>query len=164
MPPKAQSERNYQPGRTGKRSDLVLALAKFPDGGSPAEIAEAMGFDPADRMVTRGLANRLSYNAKLPDSPIESVRRGLYRLKQGRRQEPTVVAATTSVSPAVVSVPVEAQPVEIVTAPTPAQSMDDVLEAVLDLLLPNGFKARHMRFIQPWMTATQRMIEEVTSG
>jgi hypothetical protein len=45
-----------------------------------------------------------------------------------------------------------------------AESIDDTIEAVLDLLLPSGFKASHLRYIAPWVETTKRMVEEVTRG
>jgi hypothetical protein len=45
-----------------------------------------------------------------------------------------------------------------------AESVDDVIEAVLDLLLPQGFKAAHLRFIAPWVESTKRMVDAVGRG
>jgi hypothetical protein len=41
------------------------------------------------------------------------------------------------------------------------ESIDDTIEAVLDLLLPKGFRAADLRFIAPWVDATKAMIDQV---
>jgi hypothetical protein len=41
------------------------------------------------------------------------------------------------------------------------ESIDDTIEAVLDLLLPNGFRAADLRFIGPWVESTKVMIAQV---
>lgn len=42
------------------------------------------------------------------------------------------------------------------------ESIDDTIEAVLDLLLPHGFRAADLRFIAPWVETTKTMVEEVS--
>lgn len=68
--------------------------------------------------------------------------------------------------------PSPAQPVNNPGSPLPTtvinnsakpaeETVDDVIEAVLDLLLPNGFKAQDLRVIQPWIEATKKMVGTV---
>lgn len=58
-------------------------------------------------------------------------------------------------------------PTITVTAPTPPEAalnsaLDvDIMNDVLDLMFPAGFKARHLPAIEAWKTATLRLIREV---
>jgi hypothetical protein len=40
-------------------------------------------------------------------------------------------------------------------------ALDDAIELALDLLLPGGFKASHLRVIAPWMESTKAMVRAV---
>jgi len=50
----------------------------------------------------------------------------------------------------------------VFAARRPNESVDDVIEAVLDLLLPQGFQAKDLRVILPWIEATKLMVGTVT--
>lgn len=44
------------------------------------------------------------------------------------------------------------------------ENQDDEITAVLDLLLPNGFRARHLGAIERWKVATRNLLDEVREG
>ncbi len=68
------------------------------------------------------------------------------------KEEP-VVHVEEPVKPAVTAM----KPVALMTTEV---SLDDVNE-VLDLLVPNGFKAKHLPAIEEWKQATVRLLNEV---
>lgn len=77
---------------------------------------------------------------------------------------PAVPAATTALDMVGTAVMV-ATPPPVAVAPAAAPvDVDGVIESVLDLLFPDGFKARHYRFISPWIDATKVMMREVDNG
>lgn len=82
--------------------------------------------------------------------------------------EPTTIAPATAVAPPATALDVVGTTVIVATTPVaPVSSpvdVDGVIESVLDLLFPNGFKARHYRFIGPWIDVTKVMIKEVDNG
>lgn len=67
------------------------------------------------------------------------------------------------------STPQAATSAPVPTAPQSAQaavnhvveSIDDTIEAILDLLLPKGFRAADLRFIAPWIEQTRMMVEKI---
>jgi hypothetical protein len=72
------------------------------------------------------------------------------------RPASTIVTTEEPTMPAPVPAPATPASVEA--------SIDDTIEAVLDLLLPDGFKASHLRYIAPWVEATKQMVTHVTGG
>jgi hypothetical protein len=59
-------------------------------------------------------------------------------------------------------VPVVRESPAVVTVEWPADTENEVLD-VLDLLLPDGFKAKHLPAIEEWKAATVRLLREVRS-
>lgn len=131
---------------------------------------------PTDTPHTNAMSGRCCY---LVDKGLaERVMYGTYRVAQSAGaisarvqhqvdRPPSQTQPAATVAPAPPSSPDAAG--GAVEPPTVShavmvESIDDTIEAVLDLLLPDGFRAGHLRFIAPWVEATKRMVQEVTRG
>lgn len=113
------------------------------------EIAEALGM--GHQQVTQacsGLVNgksvvRVKHGVfKAADSTLQHVRLHQDAKERVEQVVAAVVAATET----------ETEPVD-----------EDVINDVLDLLFPNGFKARHLARLDSWREETKRLIQEVQS-
>ena len=150
--------RPYTKGRTSSVLDAVNAS---PRSMTIRQVASRIGLDVSDPGEHRRLIQSLSALAR--EGKITRPAKGVYR-RLAKDVTPAAPAAP-EVQPAPQEVAVlTPQPVEAPPAPADqaaAESVDDVIEAVLDLLLPNGFQAKHLRVIAPWIEATKRMVEAV---
>ena len=100
----------------------------------------------AGYLVLRGLATRVmngTYRAAAEGHAIAA------RISHDVHNDPVVNSVVPQTPPAQVAVNVV------------IESIDDTIEAVLDLLLPNGFRAADLRFIAPWVETTKSMIAQV---
>jgi hypothetical protein len=161
--------------RMGKRtihtitSKDVLEVLTAHDGPMTCKsIAKALGLDAsADADGKYPVSNKISNACRyLVDCDLaERVMNGTYRVTSkaktiNARVQHDGIHEDHSGIPAVNAPPEAARPV----VARVAESVDDVIEAVLDLLLPQGFKASHLRFIAPWVETTKRMVAEVDGG
>lgn len=122
-------------------------------------IAEATGF-------RRDQVNSAAYHL-IQAGVIRRLKTGVYEATQARTSRidvqhhtDTVVMPAPAAAPA--SVPV------IVSTPAPAPTVmdaaaEDTMNDVLDLMFPDGFKARHLPAIEAWKAATIRLMGEVLS-
>ena len=144
-----------------------------------AEVIAAFGADPADRGNQVMMNNRL--NNLVLSGRLTRVGRGTFTAPTPER--PTAPAPAPAPTPPPAPTPAPTPAPEPEPEPTPpekptpvapvrrltpvaqvsraAASMDDTIEAVLDLLLPDGFKASHLRYIAPWIDATKAMVTAV---
>lgn len=136
--------------------DVLDVLTAHDRPMSVKAIGAQLGLDTTDHQTKRDIANRAAY--LVSRGLAERVMNGSYRIaKRGQAVDHRVrhdIEAEAREAPAVARQ-------SVVTA---IESIDDSMEAVLDLLLPEGFKASHLRFITPWMEATRRMVEAVRNG
>lgn len=137
-----------------------------------ARIVAELGL-PNTPDTVRVISNRCGYLAE--QGLAERVMYGTYRVADKAKRTdvrvhhdstPTAAPAPAAEAeaapaPSPVTVPVVAEPRNVVTV---AESVDDTIEAVLDLLLPDGFKASHLRYIAPWVEATKQMVSAVSNG
>lgn len=145
---------------TVRSNDVFGVLVNNDKPMNISEIATAMGIEHTSRnlrdvtnrggyLVSRGLATRVmngTYRATQQGHAVAA------RIQHDVTQNDRPTASKPPVTHFVdVSVPVT-----IV-----AESIDDTIEAVLDLLLPGGFRAADLRFIAPWVEATKAMIAQV---
>lgn len=151
--------RPYTKGRTSSVLDAVNAS---PRAMTIRQVASRIGLDVSDPGEHRRLIQALSGLAR--EGKITRPAKGVYRRLATYAEAVTPAApAAPELQPAPQEVAVPtSQPVEAPPAPAAAESVDDVIEAVLDLLLPNGFQAKHLRVIAPWIEATKKMVEAVT--
>jgi hypothetical protein len=108
-------------------------------------------------LVSKGLATRVMYGSyRVANNASAISARVQHQVDPASPQTPPA-------APAAPAAPAQIAPPSV--SPTvAAESIDDTIEAVLDLLLPSGFKASHLRYIAPWVETTKRMVEEVTRG
>lgn len=160
-PPKNGQLRDPVKGVRLGSKDVLEVLTDHDGPMTVKTVGLKLGLDMDDDHNIRDVANRCGY--LVAKGLAERVMQGTYRVsnegktidarvqhdgihsRQAEKPAPRPVAATTTVA-------------EV------ADSIDDVIEAVLDLLLPQGFKASHLRFIAPWVESTRRMVEAVGNG
>lgn len=132
------------------------------------EIATVMGLDLADARNTRDVTNRCGY--LVSKGLATRVMNGTFRATpQGHAVAARIQHEVTQHTDQPTAKAAAAKPPNIMPimdlSPTPvsivAESIDDTIEAVLDLLLPGGFRAADLRFIAPWVDATKTMISQV---
>ena len=155
--------RKNSPPMATSRQVIAELSAAAPRALDAETICRRLGLDPTDEPQRRCISNILSslYRA----GQIRRMRLGHYR----------TLAVATSGDAVVVPKPVTPQPAPpaapsvaviqndaVFAARRPNESVDDVIEAVLDLLLPQGFQAKDLRVISPWIEATKLMVGTVT--
>jgi len=99
------------------------------------------------RLVRRGLVLR-----------DPSGRKGIWR-RSGLQPQDSVRPAAAA--PILTPVVVTQTPLVLVPTPAPAVTAD-VVDDLLDLLFPDGIRARHLDLVEQWRQLTRRMIDEVT--
>lgn len=169
--PEPEPERSTMPKQSTKtpampRSKQVLEVLCAHDVPmTVARIVAELGL-PNTSDTVRVISNRCGYLAE--QGLAERVMYGTYRVADKAKRtdvrvhhDSTPSAAEAAPAPSPVTVPVVAEPRNVVTV---AESVDDTIEAVLDLLLPDGFKASHLRYIAPWVEATKQMVSAVSNG
>jgi hypothetical protein len=170
-PPKNGKLRDPAKGVRLGAKDVLEVLTEHDGPMTVKSIGKALGLDMSDQQNIADVANRGSY--LVTKGLAERVMQGTYRVSnEGKTIDARVqhdgIHRTTDTPvqrafdmPAVTQHQAPAQKPEVVPVAQVAESVDDVIEAVLDLLLPQGFKASHLRFIAPWVEATKRMVQEV---
>lgn len=139
------------------------------------DIAIRLGVDRGDKDAMKAVQNRVMQLCA--NGRLVRLKRGTYAYPQESSAvaaampaapEPTTIAPAPVVAPPATALDVVGTTVIVATTPVaPVSSpvdVDGVIESVLDLLFPNGFKARHYRFIGPWIDVTKVMIKEVDNG
>lgn len=151
--------------RMSTREGVYGVLAEHTGRGTltATMVARRLGLDPNEEQERRSVNNHLS--ALFLEGRVDRPKMGHYRVPSPRPSRPGQEAVLSTPMP-VVAQPVApaapAPPPPPAPAPVaPAESVDDVIEAVLDLLLPGGFKAQDLRVIQPWIDATKLMVGTV---
>ena len=143
-------------------------------------ICKRLGLDFNNTPERRSVSNTLSLLYKKGE--VRRMKIGSYRCLTPPPQEMVLTADNQlrPVIPIIFDPPVDgvtqnSHPISVTTAATPSvqvnqvfftakpaeESVDDVIEAVLDLLLPGGFKAQDLRVITPWIEATKKMVGTV---
>lgn len=169
---KPRNPRKEEPVPQGTRNSEVLAkdvLRVLIDNDRPMDsksIANALGIEPSTKNLS-DITNRGGY---LTGRGLAvRVMNGTYRASTeghavAARIQHTVTQNNNNNGAAAFAPPAPSI-TEIITHPKVLQisteSIDDNIEAVLDLLLPDGFKAADLRFIAPWIEATKTMINQV---
>jgi hypothetical protein len=126
-------------------------------------VAKELGVDAASQNLT-DINNRFVY---LQGKGLaERVMNGTYRATQkghaiAARIQHDVSRVDTPAPTAKPSAPTAQAAVPAPDTQVVYESIDDTIEAVLDLLLPKGFRAADLRFIAPWVDATKAMIDQV---
>lgn len=172
---------------TGKKysstKSVLEVLAASPNRSMDAEaICKKLGLDPTVEAERRSVSNTLSLLYK--NGQVRRMKIGSYRCLTPPPQEMVLTADNQlrPVTPIIFDPPVDgvtqnSYPISVTHATVPAtalinnsvfmalkpaeESVDDVIEAVLDLLLPGGFKAQDLRVITPWIEATKKMVGTV---
>jgi hypothetical protein len=148
-------------------SNAVLEILTEHDGPMTVKtIVAKMGLDTSNIRNTIDVANRCGYLTQ--KGLAERVMQGTYRISdRGKTNDARVQHDGIHLR----AVPQQPDPPAVTQQQPPApevarvaESVDDVIEAVLDLLLPQGFKAAHLRFIAPWVESTKRMVDAVGRG
>lgn len=153
------------------REQVIEVLQTTGKTMDAAMICRRLGLNPLEERERRCVSNHLS--ALYLAGRIQRPKAGKYRVLapiSTVRPGPSPIAVTPT--PAVArSVAPAAPPVAIVQnevvfaarkGDESVDDVDDVIEAVLDLLLPQGFQAKDLRVISPWIEATKLMVGTVT--
>jgi hypothetical protein len=156
---------NKEPKPVRLPSKDVLEVLTEHDGPMTVKsIGKKLGLDMTNPQNIEDVANRGAY--LVSKGLAERVMQGTYRVANSARTIDARVqhdvqreAVPQHQAPAAEVAPRVQSPASVVV-----ESIDDTIEAVLDLLLPQGFKASHLRYIAPWIEATRRMVEEVSKG
>lgn len=143
-----------------RASDVLDCLATNDRPMNIQAVGRRMGLDMDNETNVRDVGNRLAY--LYSKGLAERVMAGTYRaLGSGTatsgRIEHHVDRKNTHE-------PERVSPDRTIFNPITIEPIEDSIEAVLDLLLPNGFKASHLKFIAPWIDATKQMLNEVVSS
>lgn len=155
--------------RSGPSAKEVLDVLSHHDAPmSASAIAERLGLDITEDRIAKDITNRCGYLVE--HGLATRVMRGVYRVGgQGKSVAARVQhdgihqgASGDPIRPPT-AVPQQSPP-PAATVTKVAESVDDTIEAILDLLFPQGFKATHLRYIAPWVESTKRMVEEVSHG
>ena len=171
-------------GFTGKKfssvKTVLAVLEQYPNRSLNAEaICKKLGLDFDNLPERRSVSNTLSLLYR--NGQVRRMKIGSYRCLTPPPQEMALTADNQlrPVTPIIFDPPVggvtqNSYPISVTTAATPVvinqvfmaaehveESVDDVIEAVLDLLLPGGFKAQDLRVITPWIEATKKMVGTV---
>jgi len=151
--------------RIATREQVIAELQATGKTMDAAMVCRRLGLDPKDERERRAVNNHLS--ALYLDGRIRRMKMGNYRELASTEpvsSRPLVATpvATQPVAPAAAPSVVVVQNDAVFAARRPNESVDDVIEAVLDLLLPQGFQAKDLRVISPWIEATKLMVGTVT--
>jgi len=151
--------------RVATREQVIAELQATGKTMDAAMVCRRLGLDPKDERERRAVNNHLS--ALYLDGRIRRMKTGNYR--ELASTEPVssrplwaMPVATQPVAPAAAPSVAVVQNDAVFAARRPNESVDDVIEAVLDLLLPQGFQAKDLRVISPWIEATKLMVGTVT--
>lgn len=170
-PAKARKPRKEEPMPTPKPSDRLIyvdpdkvkvrstdvfnVLVTNDRPMNTAAIVKEMGLEPTVTNI-RDVNNRCVYLAN--KQLAVRVLNGTYRATS---QGHTIAARIQhDVSSLEHEQPRAAPPPQVAVSQV-VESIDDVIEAVLDLLLPQGFRAADLRYIAPWVDSTKAMITQV---
>ena len=170
-PPDGPKKRGRTPGGVVAylRTADLLAVMEVNRTLDTDQLCRRAGLDPNDLSQRRAVSNLLSTLTRAGKTRRMSV--GKYRLVDDGVPRPAPLPTTLSpASSTLAHETIETPPATatiihnsvINNSAKPAEeTVDDVIEAVLDLLLPNGFKAQDLRVIQPWIEATKKMVGTV---
>lgn len=185
--PSTKGRPSYFTGQKYSSTKSVLeVLEASPNRSMDAEaICKKLGLNPDVLAERRSVSNTLSFLYKKGE--VRRMKVGSYRAlapESPPRQEMTLTTdgLLLPVTPIIFDPPVDGvtqnshpisvtlahEPIVVVVNNSPLtadkhieESVDDVIEAVLDLLLPKGFKAQDLRVITPWIEATKTMVGAV---
>lgn len=121
-------------------------------------IGQVSGLLDMSRMEVSNCVSRLVRRGLVLRDP--SGRKGIWRRSGLQAQDSIAPAAAAPVLVPVV-VTQTAPALKLVPTPTPAVTAD-VVDDLLDLMFPDGIRARHLDLVEEWRTLTRRLINEVT--